>query len=193
MLDAPAELFEQRPRAGGIRGVGAHEADELPLPGRADGAADGAFDRHRAPGAHLLGKRDRGRRPHRAHLDEELSADVARQQSGGRVVDRLDCRRVGENGDDRLGGTRQFGRRGGQRRAGVGDRLRLAGRTIPHGHAVPDLDQPLRDGRAHQAESGNTDVHENCSLPLVRDDTQSTRTVPPSFRTREGFARAMRR
>ena len=45
---------------------------------------------------------------------------VARQQPGGAVIDRVDGRGIGEDGDDRLGVLRQVRRRRGDRRAGVG-------------------------------------------------------------------------
>ncbi len=52
--------------------------------------------------AHLVGERELGRGLHRAHLDEQLAAHVAGEQSGRPVIDRIDRGGVGEDGDDRL-------------------------------------------------------------------------------------------
>ena len=43
--------------------------------------------------------------------------------------------------------------------AGIGERLGLFGRAIPHGQRVADLHQPRADVRAHVADAGDADVH----------------------------------
>ena len=58
MLEAPAELIEDRLAARRIGRLGAHQADQLALPRRTGGAADRAFDERRAFRAHLFGERD---------------------------------------------------------------------------------------------------------------------------------------
>ena len=53
VLDAPAHLAEQRPRARHVRRLAADEAEELAFLRRADGAADRAFDEDAAGAFHL--------------------------------------------------------------------------------------------------------------------------------------------
>src|SRR5947208_1988737 len=38
-------------------------------------------------------------------------------------------------------------------------RLQFVGGAVPHRQLVPNLDQPLRDGRAHFADPGDSDLH----------------------------------
>ena len=115
-------------------------------------------------GAHLGGQREFGLRPHRAHLDEQLAVHVAGEQPRCAAIDRVDRGGIGENGDDDLAFAREFGRRGGHRGAGSGERLQFIGGAVPHGDRVSDFDEPLRDGRAHFADPGDADLHRTCLL-----------------------------
>src|SRR5207245_3852230 len=104
----PAESVEQRTGPLGIGRRGAKEADELALAGGAGGAPDRALDEGGPLGPYRSGKRDLGGRLHRAHFDEELSLDLARQQAGGTAIDRRDGGGVGEDADDGFARAREF-------------------------------------------------------------------------------------
>ena len=127
-------------------GVGAHQAEQLALPRRTRCCRRPDIRPARRPwratfSASATGTGGR----HRAHLDEQLALHVAREKPGGAVVDRVDRGGVGEDGDDRFGLARQFGRRRRERRAGIDHRLGLGGGAIPDRDLVADLHQPLRD------------------------------------------------
>ena len=159
MLEAAAELLEDRPGAGDIRLLAARQADELAGARRADGAADGALDEGRALGASLLGEPHLGLRLHGAHVDDELAGDAAGKDARWAAVDRIDRRGVGQDRDDRLGAGRELGRALRHLGAGIGERLRLLGRAVPDHEVMADLLQALRDGHAHAAETSDADAH----------------------------------
>jgi hypothetical protein len=125
MLDAPAELIEERPRLRGVGFFRADEADELALPRRPGGAADRALDEGGAFGAHLLRKRDLDLRPHRAHLDEQLAGHVRGEEAAGPGIDLIDRRGIGEDGDDHVDRARERCRACGSGGARSDDRLGL--------------------------------------------------------------------
>src|SRR5712672_269758 len=160
VLKPPAELIEDRLGALRVPGLGAHQADQLALACRAGRSADRAFDEGGALGANFFGELDLDAGAHRAHLDHELSRDVARQQTRRAVKDLVDRIRIGETGDDGLDRARERGRARRSLGAGVDERLRLAGRPIPYRHLMADLDQPGRHCGPHPAEAGNADMHE---------------------------------
>ncbi len=111
MFEPPAQLFEDRPRARRVGRFGAHEPDAafLGVPDRSSRRPD--IRRKRAPVARtarasavsVAGK-------HGAHVDEQLSGDVAVKKTGTAVIDRIDRRRVGEDGDDGFAFLRQLRR-----------------------------------------------------------------------------------
>ena len=113
-----------------------------------------------APLARTFGAKsglDLGR--HRAHLDEQLALDVARQQAVRAGVDLVDRLAVGEDGDDRFAGGGDRGRRADHLGAGLAQGLGLVRRAIPHRDLMADLDQTRGDGGAHGAETGYSDFH----------------------------------
>ena len=113
-----------------------------------------------APLALHLGRQlklDLGR--HRAHFDQQLAFDVARQQAIRPIIDRVDRRAVGENGERDVDRAGEFGRGLGDGRAGVGQRLALVRTAIPNRDLMADLDQPRRDIGAHRAKARYSDMH----------------------------------
>ena len=176
MLDAPAKLFEDRPGARGVGVVRAQQPDQLALPRRAGRTADRAFDKRGALAAHRGGERDLGRRHHRAHFDEQFAGDVAAEQAGWPVVNRIDGGGVGEDSDDGFRPLRQFSR-ASPRPLRRSTALALSGVAIPNRDLVADFDQPSRDGRAHFADAGNSDAHAALSLrvPSQHHDRRSAR------------------
>src|SRR5205807_747989 len=165
MLDAPAELLEDRPRARHIGRFAADEAEELAFARRPDGAADRAFNEGAAGAAHLRGQCSRDLGPHGAHLDEEPPA-----HRGQRLrVHRVHRRRVGEHADHRFAGGRELGR--GARHLETRG-ARLVRRAVPDHHLVPEAREPPGDARAHLSDSGDADFHVlNTSLVSIATDT----------------------
>jgi len=104
-------------------------------------------------------------RPHRAHLDDQFSRNIAGKEPGWAGVDRLDRLRIRQDGDHRLDPAGKLGRRSGNRRAGSGEHFDLFGRSIPHGEFVADLHQTCPDGGAHAANAGDPDLHAGGSAP----------------------------
>src|SRR5262249_59994947 len=70
---------------------------------------------------------------------------------------------IREHADPGAAPLRRLRRGGGDRRAGVLDRLQLVGGAVPRRDLVPDLHEPLRDGGAHLAYAGDPDLHANSS------------------------------
>ena len=70
---------------------------------------------------------------------------------------------------------RQLCRRGDSDSAG--DRFGFLRCAVPYRDLVPDLDQPRGDGRAHFADTGDTDTHTPLPkrLPSPADDKRSAR------------------
>src|SRR5438067_3007194 len=165
MLDAPAELLEDRPRARHIGRFAADEAEELALARRPTGAPDRAFDEGAAGAAHLLRERLRYLGPHGAHLDEEPPAHRGQHLR----VHRVHRRRVGEHADHHLACRRELGR--GVRHLETRG-ARLVRRAVPDHHLVPEAREPPGDARAHLSDSGDADFHVlNTSLVSIATDT----------------------
>ena len=108
-------------------GVGAHQADQLALPRRAGGAADRAFDKGRALAAHLAASATSVAGCTVLISMNSLPLTSPARRPDGPAIDRIDRGRVGENGDDRLAGAGELGRRRGDGCAGRGERLGLVG------------------------------------------------------------------
>ncbi len=89
MFQPPAQLFEDRPGARRIGRFGAHEPDELSLACRTGRAADWTFDEGRTCCSYRAGKRGFSGGQDGAHVDEELSGDVAVKKTGMGVIDRI--------------------------------------------------------------------------------------------------------
>src|SRR5207244_1663661 len=84
------------------------------------------------------------------------------------VLDRL---AVGEHRDDELDAGNGFGRRLGDRRAVLLQRLGSLGRPVPDAHVVPRPQQVARDRCAHDSGSQNSDpCHEARTYPLPQND-----------------------
>src|SRR5690242_5056561 len=100
MFQPPAQLFEKRSSARRIGRFGAHEPDEFSLACRTGRAADWTFDEGRAFCSYRAGKRGFGGGQDGAHVDEELSGDVAVKKTGTTVIDRVQGRRIGKDAED---------------------------------------------------------------------------------------------
>src|SRR5579859_615030 len=182
MFEPAAELLQDRPRPRRVGIAASHHADQLALARRTGRTADRTLDEGGALGAHDLGERYFGRRQHRAHLDEQPAAGSAAEQARLPLIDRIERRGVGQDGDDGLAALHQLGRRAD--RLGAGDRLGLLGRAIPHRDVVADLDQARGDGGAHFPDPGNADAHERPSRTLLG------RTISDDGAMRKRLARA---
>jgi len=147
-------------------------------PARSTSSALPAHHRHQRAGAHLRdgaehrrldqpraarrGERRElaaGHRLQRAHLDEQLAADVGCEKARRAGEDLPHAVVVGDAGDDDVGC--------GGNAAGVGGDAQTAGRLrrvgggalIPTEHIKALLAQPLRHRRAHAAETHNAEIH----------------------------------
>jgi len=138
VLDAAAHLIEHRFRARDIGRFAADEAEKLAVLRRADRPAHRTFDQRRALAPHLLGQRPFDLRPHRAHLDEQLALNLARQQSARAMVGLLDRLRVAQDGDDQFRLSREFRRGCHHLHAGRCQRARLVGAAVPHRDLVTE-------------------------------------------------------
>jgi hypothetical protein len=174
-LDAPAHLVEQRLGLLEVLLGAAGAAEQLALARRTDRSADRALNEDAALRPHLLGQRHLLVRLHRAHFDDQLALHVPREQAGRSLVDGGQSFLVRENRYDRLNLACQLGRTLGGLGAGVRQRLDPVRRTVPHGHRVPHLHEPRRNGRTHAADARNTDTHAilltgrpSCQIPSIR-------------------------
>src|SRR5262249_19042243 len=105
---------------------------------------------------------------------------------------RVDSGGVGEDGDDGLGVAGELRRRGGGRGAGSDHWLQFVGGAGPRRHLVSNLDEPVRDGRAHFAGSGYFGLRRMCSpSPSGRSPTPPQRSG--SGRRPYGIMRARER
>src|SRR5450759_4159183 len=75
------------------------------------------------------------------------------------VIHRVDRRRIGEDGDDRVHARCEFGRRLRNSRACRDRGLGFLGRAIPHRERMAEADEPRRDGAAHAPGAGDADIH----------------------------------
>ena len=169
MLDAATQLLEDRPRPRHVRFGAAGEAEELPLLGRPGRPADGTLDEHRAAGANAVGERALGLRADRAHLDEELSLDVAGEQATRAAVRRVDRGGVGEDRDDRLRARGERLRCRGDLRARGGERRGLRRGPIPDRDLVTLAEEPGGDGRTHAAGACDADAHDRVSWKSAKE------------------------
>ena len=120
---------------------------------RTNRAADWTFDKGRTCCSYRAGKRGFSGGQDGAHVDEELSGDVAVKKTGAAVIDRIQGRRIGKDAEDGFAFLRQLRRACRDTRAGDGfGFFRCA---IPDRHLVADLDQPRRNGSAHLADTGD--------------------------------------
>ena len=105
MLDLAAKLFEDRPgaRRGGRLARPSGRAACLAAPARSS-RRPGIRRKRRPCAAHLRRQRSLDARRHGAHLDEQLAFDVAGEQARRPVIDRVDRRAVGQDGDDCFAG-----------------------------------------------------------------------------------------
>jgi hypothetical protein len=117
-------------------------------------AADRTFDESRTCCSHRAGKRGFSGRQDGAHVDEELSGDVAVKKTGTAIIDRIQGRRIGKDAEDGFAFLRQLRR--GCRDTRAGDGFGFFRRAIPDRHVVADLNQPRRNGSPHLAD---TELH----------------------------------
>src|SRR5450759_2274332 len=83
------------------------------------------------------------------------------------VIDRVDRRRIGEDGDDRVHAGCEFGCRLHNSRTCRGRGLGLLRRAIPNRERMAEADEPRRNGAAHAPGAGDADIHV-ASLAYVR-------------------------
>ena len=175
MFDLAAKLIEDRLGAFGVGRLRTHQSQQLALARRRGRTADRTFHQRCTFGADLRREINLHLRRHRAHLDEQLALHVARQQPGRPVIDGVDRRAVGEDGDDRVALGGKIGRRGRDLGPGFSQRLGLFRRTIPDGDVVADFHEPRRQVAAHGAETGNSDFHSSSPSAFAGDDRRSRR------------------
>ena len=164
MLEPAAKLFEDRP-ARARRRRARRPSGRSACPAAPDRSSRRpGIRRMRRPWRAPFGQRDLGLRPHRAHLDEQLAVHVAGEQARCAAIDRVDRGRIGENGDDDLALAREFGRAWRRRAAPASaSGFALSAERFHTVTVVSDLDEPLRDGRAHFADPGDADLHRPAS------------------------------
>ena len=126
-LDAAAQLHEHRFSALERLILCTDQTDELAFPRGTHRATDRVFHHVSTTPGDRSAQRSRGFRTHGAHVNEQLALHVARQQSRRPAIDRVDRRRVREDGEDRVSAGRQLGRGGGDLCARRPRRLRLVG------------------------------------------------------------------
>ena len=89
MLDAPAELFEDRTGACNSSLGAASQAEQLAVAGRGHCAAHGAFDELAAALMHLGCQGDLGLRQHRAHIDHKPIGQIGGEKTKRPMIDCL--------------------------------------------------------------------------------------------------------
>ena len=124
---APAHLIDDRSRARDIGGFAADQPEQLAGARRRDRAADRAFDIGRALAAHLAGQRDLTSGGTVLISMNSLPFTSPDEQSLRTVIDRVDRRGIGDDGDDGLDRAGELGRGLGDPGAGIGEGFELFG------------------------------------------------------------------
>ena len=177
MFNAPAELFQHRLHPGQIGSIAADKGQQLTVPRRAGGAADGTVDQRCPFGTYTFSKGALGFRANGAHFDKQLALDLPREQAVGTVKRGGNGLGVGQDRQNDVssrcqlgGGIDDFGAMNGQ---GFG----LGRGAVPDRDLVAVFEQPFRDGRAHSADTCYADFH--ALAPVVCEACMLTKARPP--------------
>ena len=176
--------------------LGAHQAEQFSLPRRRGRPADRTFHKCRAFRAHLGSERGWHLGGNGTHFDEQFAFHVACKQTFRSVVHGIDRSSVGQHRDRRLDCACEFSRCRCHFRARFGERSGLFGRTIPHGHVVPDFHEAGCNRSAHHPKTCNANSHTSSFGAFGADDRRSRTRLKDASRaraTRQPLAQRIRR